>query len=252
VKWGEAVRKTNLGKNSAASGSYGLPGGFGINAALPNRSRAAQEEEEPTQAEIERDFADVITQQKVLTKQTLGGQAVPKESTTPQYMVGAFRKNQLHLTPVDQIIHMRPQFHHIDAQADLERLGRPRETTQGGGQGTRAIHMTVKATADGEEETTDTMAERIRAAQDEPWRKLKYVDEDSVDAWEAYEANLFVENMGEAPKLVSRMGNAEYLDAISAPRDAIKLSRSKNVKSQGTDDDSSRSMSGDDEEMRDA
>ncbi|KAI9736437.1 MAG: hypothetical protein M1818_006171 [Claussenomyces sp. TS43310] len=234
VRWGEAMRKSNLARGSSGvgSGSHGLPGGFGIGGAQPARSRGNrgdEDDEMSAQEQIMRDFAAAVTQQRVLTRQTLGGQGVPKENTSPQYMIGAFRKNQLHLTPVDEIVQMRPQFHHIDAAAELERLGRPREPAAPRTNEPRAIHMTVKAAGD-EEETTDTMAERIRSAQEEPWRKHAYVDEDSTEAWEAFNEHLFLDETVQAPRLVSTLGNAEYLDAISAPRDAARLSRSKDVR----------------------
>ncbi len=85
--------------------------------------------------------------------------------------------------------------------------------------------MTVKPTVDGEEETTDTMAERIRAIQEEPWWKIRYVDEDSMEAWELYNDSLFVESTDRLPSLVSSMMNSEYLDTISAPRAPAKLAR---------------------------
>lgn len=124
---------------------------------------------------------------------------------------------------------MRPQFHHIDAASEVERLGRPREPAAPRTAEPRAIHMTIKTPGD-EEETTDTMAERIRAAQEEPWRKHQYIDEDSGEAWEAFNEHLFMEETDSAPKLVSALANPQYLDAISAPRDAARLSRSKNVR----------------------
>jgi DNA-directed RNA polymerase-3 subunit RPC5 len=104
----------------------------------------------------------------------------------------------------------------------------------------RAIHMTVKSNVDGEEETTDTMAERISAAQAEAWKTQRYVDEDSGEAWDAFHKHLFVganaglENnedlLANMPQLKSALDDAEYLDTISAPRDAAKLSRSKKVR----------------------
>jgi len=132
--------------------------------------------------------------------------------------------DELHLTPVDQVVQLRPQFHHIDAQTELERR-QSRESTAVRGVDPRAIHMTVKPAVDGEEETTDTMAERIRAVQEEPWRKLKFVDEDSMEAWELYNDSLFVETKETLPQLVSSMTGSEYLDAISAPRAPAKLAR---------------------------
>lgn len=168
------------------------------------------------------------------------------------------KPGSLHLTPVDQIVQLRPQFHHIDAASELEKAGRARDAAPGGMRSgePRAIHMTVKAVGD-EEETTDTMAERIRAAQDEKWRKLHYVDENSDEAWQTFEEHLFVPGVPgseneedvhkDVPKLVSYLQDAEYLDAISAPRDAAKLSRSrKNGKKGGEgDEEDSDTLSGD-------
>jgi DNA-directed RNA polymerase-3 subunit RPC5 len=107
----------------------------------------------------------------------------------------------------------------------------------------RAIHMTVKSNVDGEEETTDTMAERISAAQSEAWKTQRYVDEDSAEAWDAFHKHLFVGTetglednealLANMPRLRSALDDVEYLDAISAPRDAAKLSRSKKGKKDG-------------------
>jgi DNA-directed RNA polymerase III subunit RPC5 len=138
-------------------------------------------------------------------------------------MLGRYT-DELHLTPVDQVVQLRPQFHHIDAQTELERR-QSREPIVARSADPRAIHMTVKPTVDGEEETTDTMAERIRAVQEEPWRKLKFVDEDSIEAWELFNDSLFVENTEIIPQLVSSMTGSEYLDTISAPRAPAKLAR---------------------------
>jgi DNA-directed RNA polymerase III subunit RPC5 len=85
--------------------------------------------------------------------------------------------------------------------------------------------MTVKPTADGEEEATDTMPERIRAVQEEPWRKLKYVDEDNEEAWDVYNDSLFVDELETVPNLLSSKMPPEYLDTISASRAPAKLAK---------------------------
>lgn len=103
----------------------------------------------------------------------------------------------LHLTPVSSLVHLRPQLHHIDAAAQLERQ------SAGGGAGKdaapsaasagpRAIHMTIKTTADGDSVTTETIADRLRSIQGEPWRKMRYVDENDEAAWDAYNDSLFL------------------------------------------------------------
>lgn len=240
VQWGEAMRKSNASKSNTSTGqgqtgSHGLAGGFGIGGVAPGpgRGRQPQEDTLAVQQEILEDFAGGITQQRVLTKQTLGGQVVPKESASPNYYIGAFRKGQLHLSPVDEIVQMRPQFHHIDASAELDRIARSKTDAgaAGPGAGARAIHMTVKATGEGDDGGQDSMAERIKAAQEERWQTMRYIDDNSEAAWETFE-DLFAQDTENLPKLVSGIDDATYLDTISAPRDEARLSRSKQVQSE--------------------
>jgi DNA-directed RNA polymerase-3 subunit RPC5 len=106
AKWGEAMRRGNQGRGANGTGaggtSYGLPGGFGIGGAQPTRARMNRQDEideEVLQEQIMRDYAGAVTNQRVLIKQTLGGQTVPKENTTPQYMIGVFRKSTFDISP---------------------------------------------------------------------------------------------------------------------------------------------------------
>jgi DNA-directed RNA polymerase-3 subunit RPC5 len=265
LKWGEAVAKSSVNKGG---GSHGLPGGFGIGGggggaggAGRGRGRGA-EDEYLMQQRILADYANAVKREQVLVKQTLGGQAVPVEETTPQYMIGTFRQSrrpvlvafqdfinilsdQLHLTPVDKIVQMRPQFHHIDAHSEIERAGRARDPALGGRmQEARAVHMTVKSNVDGEEDTTDSMAKRITAAQTELWKTHRYIDEDTEEAWAEYKESMFVgtdlgtrdseDLLKSLPKLLSSLNNKEYLDTISAPRNALKLTR-KRIKKEKVD-----------------
>jgi len=93
IRWGEAIRKSDQLKG-ADGGGLGLAGGFGIGggqSARPRSARQGTEDEGITQETLTRDFAASVAQGRVLRKQTLGGQAMPKDSTTPQYMIGAFK-----------------------------------------------------------------------------------------------------------------------------------------------------------------
>lgn len=97
IKWGEAVQKSDQLKG-ADGGSLGLAGGFGIGggqSARPRSARQGTEDEGITQEALMRDFAASVAQGRVLRKQTLGGQAMPKDSNTPQYMIGAFQNRTL-------------------------------------------------------------------------------------------------------------------------------------------------------------
>jgi DNA-directed RNA polymerase-3 subunit RPC5 len=52
--------------------------------------------------------------------------------------------------------------------------------------------MTIKTTTDGDTVTTETMADRLRAVQSEPWRKMRYTDENEEAAWDVYNDSLFL------------------------------------------------------------
>lgn len=93
VKWGDALKQSNTTKGGHA---YGLPGGFGIGGqpAGRGRGRGMKEEPEDLTGITDQAFTSMLNQQRVMTKQTLGGQAVPVESSAPQYMIGAFRKSK--------------------------------------------------------------------------------------------------------------------------------------------------------------
>ena len=157
---------------------------------------------------------------------------------------GLIIPDQLHLTPVDRIAQMRPQFHHIDALSEHKKMNAVRETPAVTS-AARAIHMSVRSGVDGEEDNNDTMARRIAATQAENWKHHRYVDEDTEEAWSIYHENLFVggdvgveletndELLQKLPKLATSLDDTEYLDTISAPGDEAKLSRSKEKKRKG-------------------
>lgn len=52
--------------------------------------------------------------------------------------------------------------------------------------------MTIKNTTDGDAVSTETMADRLRSVQSEPWRKMRYTDENAEAAWEIYNESLFL------------------------------------------------------------
>lgn len=62
----------------------------------------------------------------------------------------------------------------------------------GSGAAPRAIHMTIKTTSDGDSVTAETIADRLRFVQGEPWRKLRYTDENEEAAWDVYNDSLFL------------------------------------------------------------
>ncbi|KAG5986990.1 hypothetical protein E4U52_008000 [Claviceps spartinae] len=122
-------------------------------------------------------------------------------------MTDDFLLENLHLTPVSSLVHLRPQLHHLDATTQQERNASSSSSSAAaassskdnpsGGTGAapaaRAIHMTIKNTADGDTVTTETMADRLRYVQTETWRKMRYTDENEEAAWEVYNESLFLQ-----------------------------------------------------------
>ena len=96
IKWGEAMKRSNMIQGGR---THGLPGGFSIGGAPPSgRGRGRVEADEEVDQEILlADYASAVQRDQVLTKQTLGGQTVLNEDTTPQYMIGTFRNGMIFL-----------------------------------------------------------------------------------------------------------------------------------------------------------
>lgn len=104
---------------------------------------------------------------------------------------------------MSSLVHLRPQLHHLDATTQLERQAASKDSSaangpggpssgSGANAGPRAIHMTIKTTVDGETVAAETIADRLRSVQSEPWRKMKYTDENEEAAWEVYNESLFL------------------------------------------------------------
>jgi DNA-directed RNA polymerase-3 subunit RPC5 len=101
IKWGEAMNKSSMAKGG---GSHGLPGGFGIGGSnVPaGRSRGRGEAEEAeNQEKLLSNYEQAVEDGHVLQKQTLGGQFIAKNSTSPQYMVGTFTNGMILLFTFD-------------------------------------------------------------------------------------------------------------------------------------------------------
>ncbi|OAA69540.1 sulfite reductase beta subunit [Cordyceps fumosorosea ARSEF 2679] len=209
LRWGRTLQASMAAKNG---GSHGLAGGFGFGAVQQRGAGGGGRKRSEVDAEDLIDWNEAVRQDKVLRTQTLGGQYPDADEV--QYMVGVFQGNDLHLTPVSSLVHLRPQLHHLDAATQQERQAAAKESAAAaggasgasgagaggaggpGGPAARAIHMSIKTTADGETVTTETIADRLRSVQSEPWRKMRYTDENEEAAWEVYNESLFLSAKG--------------------------------------------------------
>lgn len=220
AQWGEALFQA---KESGAE-SFGMASGFGKSTRAEHfgaDSGSNRADAGDTQQALD-NFHRSNEEGRVLNKQTLGGQIMRPERGKPNYMLGAFRGKELHLTPIDGTVQMRPQFHHVDAQSQAARnkYWRERDALEGARPEPRMMqHLQVaKSSADGEEFNITQTAKYLADAAEEPWTKLNYHDENSEEAYAAYRDKLFLKDTATAPPLKAAMGNEQYLDAISAPR----------------------------------
>lgn len=164
ANWGEALSKT---KNDGSEG-HGLAVGFSQQAAKSSRK-------------VNGSSPDGMDEDRTLERQTLGGQMIHDERGKPNYMIGTFLtdKRELHLTELDGIVQMRPQFHHIDARTQAERNRARREREAGEPPVPKSQIVQVSYTSlDQEQSTSATTKELLQGAFEEPWSELKYHDEE--------------------------------------------------------------------------
>jgi DNA-directed RNA polymerase III subunit RPC5 len=228
MKWGQALTKS-MGAKSG--GSHGLAGGFGVGVP-PTRGGGGRRAANGDAAERDTyEWSEAVRRDQVLRTQTLGGMF--RDGEECRWMVGVFKEGNLHLTPATSEIQLRSQLHHLDAATEQERLTRPRDglgpasgaisgKDSGAQPGTgapaapKAIHMTIKSTGAGSEQLhTETMADRLRIVQMEPWQRLQYIGDEESEAWDTYEKTLFFRDSTTEPK---GKENEKKLDA-----DTVKL-----------------------------
>ncbi|KAJ9602607.1 hypothetical protein H2200_012800 [Cladophialophora chaetospira] len=201
-----------------AGGSYGLAGGFGTGSVQPRLRDIPQ-------------HTDRYTPAPLLSTQTLGGK-IPKPSTgDPIYLIGYLHKNKIQLSHLDAVVQMRPQLHHIDAEEELNQKraqGGPNAVTSRQKPGlepaakaeSKAIELKIK---DNKDDTKDrNMKDNARQLRDilvDPWRNHEWVDEDEEAARVVHNTSLVSAGLDDLPKLRSSLGNGDWLDKMSAPRE---------------------------------
>ncbi|KAM0715788.1 hypothetical protein Q7P37_008302 [Cladosporium fusiforme] len=208
LKWGDAVQASKTIQND--SGTYGPASGFGVPRGKPG-GRNQLKDKADIENQVGNDlaaFRDAVEEEKVMNKQTLGGQIFRHDNkgedmAQPVYFLGAFAGNQLHLSKVDGTVQMRPQFHHIDAEAHRNRLATSRATAE----------------ADGAPAKPAPVARALADAEEESWVPLEYVDEAEEAAFELFHERMFLHDAEQAHQLNSGMDDDTFLDAVSMPRE---------------------------------
>lgn len=234
--------------------TYGLAAGL-----APTRPRVAGrvavsdavEREEHVQADLE-GFASAEAAGRVMGAITLGGRVVGEQEeggqlgegqqhVGPKYFVGAFRGAELHLTHVDGTVQMRPQFHHVDAEEQRNRLAASRAAAALEATGAEGVRpsgdpraILMKHKSGREESARERLEDRTRAqlhgAEAQPWVQLEYVDEEMDEAYTRFRERMFVRDTQGCVMLESGMQGEEYLDAVSQPRRESPTRRRKKTR----------------------
>lgn len=241
LKWGDALGTARQAQNN--NGTFGPASGFSSSGTKQSRGpRVNVKDKADRELQLNNDLAtfyDARSSEKVMQTQTLGGQIInhntAEESGKPVYFLGAFRKNQLHLTKVSGTVQMRPQFHHLDAEDQRTRLANSRASAADGEQRpdppARGLTRTYKESKEQEQQEKEKpevkMRKALQAAEEEGWVGLEYVDEEDQEAYDKFDEMMFVQDVDGAAQLKSGMDNEQFLDAISAPRHGSPTRRRK-------------------------
>ncbi|KAF8248555.1 hypothetical protein K440DRAFT_583333 [Wilcoxina mikolae CBS 423.85] len=202
--WGEVLRKSQDAKDNGLTGKV-----IGTRGAKRRKIKGEDEEHEDNDNMVV-DFAEAVKTGRVLSKQTLGSKIQADEA---KYMVGVFREDQLHLTPLNATLQLRPLFHHVDAQLAAERAqtkslreaDEPEKSTQA-----RAVHLTVNQ----EVSQMSATMKALRIAEEDEWKRLHWIDQDDDEAWDQYEL-LCLEDCRVAGCLKCSTSKTEYIDWLS-------------------------------------
>lgn len=214
-RWGEALRKARLEREARISGSSSTSrvgvGGKRRKIASYNNDYDDDEEEEEEDI-IHVSFEEAKRNGRVLMHQTLAAKLQPDNT---RYMVGVFRNSQLHLTPINGTLQLRPQFSHIhtannlekelqkslriDSQNSSENLNPPAPAA-------RSLQATVKRSTEEGLGAGEGALKVLRKEEGEEWVPLRWVDQDEEAAWEVFDG-MFLPGTTSSPPHVEPQKN---------------------------------------------
>ncbi len=209
-RFGKAMAES---RTLQAGGSYGLAGGFGTGSIQPRLRDIPHHDQQNASTPL-------------LSTQTLGGKIPKPTERDPIYLIGYLHKNRIQLSHLDAVVQMRPQLHHIDAEEELSHKRAQASTTKAGMEPpapkteSKAIELKIR---DNKDDTKDrNMKDNARQLRDilvDKWQDHEWVDEDEEEARTALSSSLGPTGSDVLPKLRSSLGNGDWLDKMSAPRE---------------------------------
>ncbi|PYH75876.1 hypothetical protein BO82DRAFT_348328 [Aspergillus uvarum CBS 121591] len=223
LRYGDALKKSQRAREG---GAYGMAGGFSAGGSSGGAGSGGKVKIEggagagPMQVDEGKETAA-----QLLRVQTLGGRIKGFEGGDPVYMLGAFRGENLHLSPVTAVVQLHPQLHHLDALDEIPTKGKGKARGKEGEEGerageseARAIDVKIKAAEDGEAAMVAGNLDLLKQMQDEKWKDYEWVDAETEESWQLYENYMMHQDVETLPQLQSAIESEEYLDKMSAPR----------------------------------
>ncbi|KAK2845274.1 hypothetical protein FQN49_005879 [Arthroderma sp. PD_2] len=226
LRYGNALAKSRI---TQESGTHGLAGGFNSNGGGIGKVKAEGGAGGADDMNVYMDMDDEDKKAGVkMTAQVLGGRIKKPVDGDPVYMLGAFRDNELHLAPLESVVQLRPQLHHIDAFDEVavksKAMAKAKKdmdedsTSRSAAMEARAIDMKVKSAESEGGRAVGNNELLLKLFQDEKWEKYKWIDENDQESWDKYDQYMFNENLEEPDQLQSAITADDYLDSMSAPR----------------------------------
>jgi hypothetical protein len=214
-RYGTAVAESRIAR---VGGTYGLSGGFNSGPTQP-----AALHDIPAHNGADRGATP-------LTAQTLGGKIAKPTEKDPLYFLGALRGGALHLSPLDAVVQLRPQLHHIDAEEELAQRrmqvnGPNTGKTKTGPDGapkieSKAIELKLKDNKeDPRDRSLNANTRLLRDIQIDPWQKHRWVEQSEEASHAAIEAEVYGNLDNTNTSLKSTLTNGDWLDRMSAPRE---------------------------------
>ncbi|KAK9457101.1 Sin-like protein conserved region-domain-containing protein [Dipodascopsis uninucleata] len=143
---------------------------------------------------------------ELVDRQTLNG--ILSESSG--YMIGIFKDNELHLTPIAGTCQLRPGLAHVDKDSKTEKdIAKSIKQDPTKAKEVRAVQMSAKSTDDLSPRYSGAISAR-RRAEDERFTEMGWFDKDTEQAWELADQLL----CSNKQLLLSITSKEEYIDKL--------------------------------------
>lgn len=196
-RWGEALRKARLEREARINGSSstGRVGVGGKRRKITSYNNDYDDDDDDNDEDdiIHVSFDEAKRNGRVLMHQTLGAKLLPDNT---RYMAGVFRNSQLHLTPINGTLQLRPQFNHIHTANNLEKelqkslridTQSSPETQDPPPPTARSLQATVKRSVEDGLGVGEGALKALRKEEGEEWVPLRWVDQDEEASWEVFD-----------------------------------------------------------------